>query len=125
MMNVSYVLRCVRTLLEDKDRWTRGHFARDANGHGVTPTSPQAVKWCVLGTIARLCGDDIRQHETVLTTLAGLDHPPEKLRLINDQLGHAHVLRALDVCIARLNNRSVCATRFPPTLACPTFPMFA
>lgn len=31
------------------DNWTQGTSARDANGNGVPPYSPNAVRWCMIG----------------------------------------------------------------------------
>jgi hypothetical protein len=41
----------VSELLSDPKRWTQGALARDKNGEAVSPFSPAAVAWCVLGAL--------------------------------------------------------------------------
>lgn len=34
---------------EDERRWTRGHYARDSAGMGISVREPGACQWCVMG----------------------------------------------------------------------------
>ena len=40
-------------LLSSEDKWTKGYMARDSKGRRVTPNSPEATCWCVLGAISK------------------------------------------------------------------------
>jgi hypothetical protein len=41
----------VSELLSDPKNWTQRALARDKNGEAVSPFSPDAVAWCVLGAL--------------------------------------------------------------------------
>jgi hypothetical protein len=43
----------VKDILSDPSKWTQGAPARDQLGEECPPASPQAVKYCVLGAIAK------------------------------------------------------------------------
>jgi len=46
-----------RELREHPERWTQGHWARDANGEKVSWSNTRAVSWCLEGHIERRYGD--------------------------------------------------------------------
>jgi hypothetical protein len=41
----------VKDILSDDSKWTKGVGARDAFGNRCSPSSPDAVKFCILGAI--------------------------------------------------------------------------
>ncbi len=51
MTNVADILRSAADLLEPEGAWTKGASARNAEGGSVSPRSPDACSWCVLGAL--------------------------------------------------------------------------
>lgn len=49
-------LRAVRELLSDPSRWTRGAYARDAEGNYANASGPNAVCWCAVGAFEKVTG---------------------------------------------------------------------
>jgi len=45
------VLRAAREKITDPNKWTREYSARNADGVGVDPLDPEAVRWCALGAM--------------------------------------------------------------------------
>lgn len=45
------ILDCAIELLRDPSHWTKGSFARNAEGENVGVRHPEAVTWCMLGAI--------------------------------------------------------------------------
>lgn len=45
-------------LIEQPGCWTQEVLARDKKGDPINPTSPQAVRWCAIGAIRKIGGDD-------------------------------------------------------------------
>lgn len=96
-------LKAARALIADPKHWTRGTFARDANGEPCASGAVEAVCFCALGALKRVAPswtlvDAIQQHiynldrEALMLGVAG----------INDNLGHAAVLALFDRVIAHL-----------------------
>lgn len=52
------VLAKAKELLADPSKWTRKALARTANGHEVPPSSEFACRFCALGAIAHITGED-------------------------------------------------------------------
>ena len=46
------ILKAARATLANPENWTKGCYARDAAGNMCKPYSPNAVKWCAIGTCA-------------------------------------------------------------------------
>ncbi len=64
MYNRKPILKQMKKLMGDGDKWTRAANARDADGHIVTPRSSLAVRFCMLGGLERAASDvtrDIRR----------------------------------------------------------------
>ena len=53
-MTTLELLKEVRELFLDKNKWTRGVLAKDATGMGVMPKSPTACQWCLDGALELL-----------------------------------------------------------------------
>ena len=95
------LLRDVRALIADPDRWVMGCAARDAHGQSVMPERPEAVRFSAFGALVRLApaDDDIRDRAAeALNAAVG----PEGWTSWEDAPGrtHAEVLAALDRAIA-------------------------
>jgi hypothetical protein len=77
----------VRELLRDETTWLQGRVARDARGAKVVPEDATAVRWCVVGAIARCYGP--RQEAIWPRVLAGLGlearKDPSRIARWNDQ----------------------------------------
>lgn len=54
-MNQRTVLTKLRELLAIETQWTKGEMARDYRGNRVSPYSQDAVCFCLLGGIDRVC----------------------------------------------------------------------
>jgi hypothetical protein len=98
------VLREARALIADPDRWCQGYEAVDANGVFIDSTAPQAVRWCALGALGRVANRRQLRSTEMLDVDEALD---EASRLygktvdhVNDEDGHAAVLRVYDAAIA-------------------------
>lgn len=59
-MDALDILKSARDLLSDEKRWTKGHYARDAQGRPTPPHAIDAVCWCPEGAIAKFsaCAED-------------------------------------------------------------------
>lgn len=53
-MTVLEVLKATRELLSAPERWTKGRYARNADGSCVPPTAPGAVCFCLEGALCRV-----------------------------------------------------------------------
>lgn len=51
--NIAEILNRTADLIEPEGAWTRGWFARDAQGRPVDVLSVEAVSWCAAGAILR------------------------------------------------------------------------
>lgn len=51
------LLRISYAYLSDEAHWTRGAWARDAGGHTVATSAPDAVCWCASGILSRAYDD--------------------------------------------------------------------
>lgn len=60
MYNRKPILERMKELMGDGGKWTRGAWARDKNCHVVTPRSPTAVCFCMLGGLERAASDVAR-----------------------------------------------------------------
>lgn len=98
-MRVSEQLRAAKALIADPKNWTRGAFARSAFDNVIGPETEGACKWCAVGALYKV-GDVHGRAGNLLWDAAakiGRGHPA----LVNDELGHATVLRMFDLAIAK------------------------
>lgn len=93
---VADVVREVRNLLADPDRWTQGDFAQNAMGDAVPAWANEAVCWCLVGAIEKVCdeSEDVTEYEieTALRDFSGWD----PISSFNDNNPHAQVVTMLD-----------------------------
>jgi hypothetical protein len=52
------VLTCAEALIRSPGRWTRGAYARRADGRAVDVLHPDAVCWCAVGAVLRVAEDE-------------------------------------------------------------------
>lgn len=92
-MTVDEVLRKARAKIRLKKNWCQGYIARDKFGHPISAIDPKAVQWCALGAVRAVVGPevDLTRH------IRRLGDPV----VVNDQEGHAAVMRLFDRAIKK------------------------
>lgn len=95
------VLVAARKLIDDPKHWTKGTYARNAEGDHSVPDSDKATCWCSIGAIMRAAHGQpfvdtkaiAALHRTGVTNVAGF----------NDAVGRKHfeVLKLFDNAIAQ------------------------
>lgn len=98
-MSPSDALRAARALLADPVRWTQGLYARDADDRNVMISDERATKWCIVGALAHVTGDD--DHDAFCEAKRRLtkrvfDLGYDCIADYNDSVTHEEVLRLLD-----------------------------
>jgi hypothetical protein len=110
MMRTRDVLVAARAKIADPAHWTKGYWARRANGFTCIPRDPMAVCWCVGGAIEACLGGRLgfdalmEKLEPIATEILGPTQPDgskRRVTFLNDHLGHAAALDLLDRAIAR------------------------
>jgi len=106
-MTTLEVLKDARNLIADKGRWCRGYAALAESGHPVRAHSDRAVRWCAVGAVRHIVGDDwdaksIRSIRQMLNIVSEELHGKENLVLVNDHDGHEAVLKVFDEAIKLL-----------------------
>jgi hypothetical protein len=90
-------------LIADEEHWCRRHFAGDASGFPVSPTSATAIKWCGLGAVIaaayQLTHDADAAYRVGYQALRP-QYGSASLIQVNDTRGHAAVLALFDEVIA-------------------------
>jgi hypothetical protein len=98
-------IRRVRALLADREAWTKGTLARDANWAPVQSLSPEAVCWCLVGASERADPQSMGTYadEEIETTLRALGKT-SCIQDFNDSeyTEHEDILMVLDHTIERL-----------------------
>ena len=56
-MTQAELFRKVKELLSDKNRWTKGDYAKDETGRSVKVNDDNACKWCLYGAVLKICYD--------------------------------------------------------------------
>jgi hypothetical protein len=94
------ILIAARALIEAPARWTKGSFARDADG-GAYPGKGKEVCWCFAGAIFKAANNDADgiAAERFITNVTGISN----IRRFNDHptTTHADVLAVFDRAIER------------------------
>lgn len=96
----------IRDLLHVESGWTKGWFARDAEGNDVSTKNPNAVCFCLSGAVSKTSPDD--QIEVIETFLYS-QLPSRDWSCIpdfNDDSKHSDVLAFLDRCLSAANSMS-------------------
>jgi hypothetical protein len=111
--NAVTVARDARALIVHPDRWTTGSYARTAIGTKCAPDDPLATRWCALGaSYLALEGADPEVSDAVESALRRAvrelwgDGRPAA---VNDEQGHAAVLKMYDRAIELLEREAAMA----------------
>lgn len=94
------VLRAARELISVPERWNwNGCYALDKHGRGVDVKSPEAVRWCALGAIARFSNEDLMGLAPLYLYRALPDS--ETVVMLNDDVrNHGEIVALFDRAIA-------------------------
>jgi hypothetical protein len=97
----SDLLRNAKSLISNPERWCQGAHSLRANGAHCLGSDPDAVAWCAGGAVWRIGSDNpaVRDEALRILTLAARETFGEDHLAVNDRLGHAAVMRMLDVAI--------------------------
>lgn len=82
------VLERAREILSDPKRWTKGNAAKDKFGQEIRVTSPHAVKFCVIGALAKADYELDSSELNYRRLISGSDRVGAALRHFHDTLGH-------------------------------------
>lgn len=97
------VIRDAYELIQDKERWTKGAFARFADGSEVHPIGQEARYWCAEGALLKACQDDfelyIEARECLERYCGGVI-----LAHYNDSYGHTAILGAFRSALAEVDS---------------------
>jgi hypothetical protein len=89
-------LQAAKALLTDPTKWTKGNYARDAEGYAVAVDDSMAVAWCAQGALYRF-RDDSMANLYLHCAVEGDSPSPD----YNDSLTeHADLLAWFDRAIA-------------------------
>lgn len=94
-----------KKLLSDPSRWTKGHFARDANGLHIDYLSKNAVCWCQFGAAQKIratgfCDDTVKMCQRIKTDIV-LSYGFGSSIVFNDHPDTTHemLMKFYDDCI--------------------------
>lgn len=87
-------------LLKDPKHWTKGSYAKDAEGLPVSSASPDAVCWCLGGAISKVSDniEDANAYFNRLEEILTEMYDAESIEEFNDDLKttHADVLKVIE-----------------------------
>lgn len=66
----------VAELLTDESKWTKGTFARTANGNLTLDSSDDACRWCLIGAVRRVYGFRTNDYYRAMTALNNVMQEP-------------------------------------------------
>ena len=98
MSTVADRLRAACTRITNPSAWTRGSYARDADGKPAYASSKPPVCWCAYGALYAEGAEDECPEVRLLRRAALEVHASVPID-VNDDLGHAAVLRMYDRAI--------------------------
>jgi hypothetical protein len=96
MRDVAGILDRAADLIEPEGMWTRQSYARDAKGREISPESPEATCFCMMGAISRVASNHADLHAALALVGEGLPPSPK----YNAHIGGADYVAA----IARFND---------------------
>lgn len=99
-MNTRETLVAARALISDPERWTTGVPARAEDGRMCDPDAPAAVRWCAMGALLAVGPIEDSQHPYNALWGAAMTIYDTGVVTVNEDLGHAAVLRLYDYAIA-------------------------
>ena len=123
-MTTLEILKAARELLSDEKRWTKGHYARDAQQRPTPPHAVDAVCWCPEGAMAKFSAasedgtvNSIQVDEPLFFAFQAVNKAvfgkgqtlTDRIHTWNDasERTHAEVLQRFDDAIARQQDVTV------------------
>ena len=103
MASAIEILQHAKALLERPDRWCQGARARDIEGAPVSPYSPRARSFCILGALERGSAahewdmDALREAHALVRNVVYEWYPGVRLLCVWNDAPHRHRLDVLDV----------------------------
>lgn len=109
-MSTADNLRRAKALIEDPKHWCQGASARDSEGNRVWEQSSEAVQWCAEGVLCHLdLARDFQSPEWDVLILASTEILGKITAVpyeVNDDIGHAAVMRMYDRAIELADERT-------------------
>jgi hypothetical protein len=97
--SVRETLERVRELLSDRERWTQGRYAQNADGAPADPEGPFATAFCLIGACRRVDGPF--EYKVIDALFDALPRTfPGGIADYNDTHTHRSVLRLIGKAIA-------------------------
>ena len=84
-------------LLNSAETWTKGAYARDVYGDCVTIYSADAVRWCVIGAIAKCYNPESQLHMKAESLLSKVVGSPTTWNDASDYQTVYNTLKELDI----------------------------
>lgn len=100
-MKPSEILIAAKTVISDEANWTKGSFARDAEGVSLGDGyDNSAVCFCSLGAIEHVTKADIGDTPAITyLSIAAFDISLSTIEELNDHSSHAMVMQMWDLAI--------------------------
>lgn len=103
-MTTVEILVAAQELIRDPARWCQYTLAQTQDGAPTNVMSPTAVRWCTQGARYRVSRQGKANFDADYDALVALDMAANRLFsstsvLVNDNLGHATVMRMFDEAI--------------------------
>jgi hypothetical protein len=103
--NTLTILQAAYKLIRVKSRWCQGGYARNKKGEKVVETSPKASQWCAVGACWKCKKkDDLESLHRAVRALNEATNACSPTA-VNDEHGHAAVLRMFRKAIAAEKGR--------------------
>jgi hypothetical protein len=99
-MTTAETLKAARELIANPERWTKGWFAKKADGSDTNSRNPDAYCWCAYGALHRANYYEAIEPEHLLSRLMG-----GNIAAFNDTHTHPEVIAMFDKAIARAEVR--------------------
>lgn len=109
IMEPIIVLKKSRRLISAPQNWTKGVYARDANGKEASATSPSAKSFCIIGAINKVVERgtvNAAAHNALINAMPGT-YPT--ITQFNDaeETTHADIIAVIDAAIESIQERTL------------------
>jgi hypothetical protein len=98
-MRVLDVLIKARSLIKDQNNWTQNAFARDDKGRRFNSIDKNAVSFCAIGACYKVSDPDVADKATMKLHKSAMTMFSQSVELVNDDLGHAEIMKVFDRAI--------------------------
>lgn len=98
-MKPSEILKQAKELISDKSKHTTGQYARGLDGWNADPLSPEACKWCSIGAVIKVSGEDNVFSKSCKYLYYSQGHTNVGVTLLNDTKPHEEVMQMFDRAI--------------------------